>query len=332
MRLENPKPEDITTALDRSVNGDGSIFCIENLPNVLDIAKETRVFVAGDWLAQGTITLLTSESGHGKSYFSLQLASSVAEGNPFCGMQTAQRPVLYIDAENPAEEVAGRLRLLGATCFNKFKIWGQWCEPEASIDSPAMYDWIERCEIKPLIVVDSLIAFHPGAENSAEETRRYLNKFRKLAGMGATILLLHHSGKADTAKDYRGSSDIKAAIDVAYHQTNYGDSELGTVKLRAFKTRFRVPATLMFKFGPRGFEAVEETFRPTNEEILTEILRANPGINGAAFEKLAATKDIPQFRARKFLIAGTNVGTIRVSKGEHNAKFYYFSEGENDLF
>ena len=75
-----------------------------------------------------------------------------------------------------------------------------------------MFEWVARCDPKPLIVVDSVIAFHPGAENDANETRQYMSQYRRLTAMGATPVLLHHVGKSETAKDYRGSSEVDGPI------------------------------------------------------------------------------------------------------------------------
>ena len=69
-------------------------------------------------------------------------------------------------------------------------------------------EWVRNCEARPLIIIDSMSAFHGGDENSASETRAFLNQARQLADLGATPIVLHHDGKADTAKDYRGSSDF----------------------------------------------------------------------------------------------------------------------------
>jgi RecA-family ATPase len=60
---------------------------------------------------------------------------------------------------------------------------------------------ITRCDPKPLIFIDSVIAFHPGAENGSNETRRYMAQYRGLTAMGATSALLHHIGKSETARD-----------------------------------------------------------------------------------------------------------------------------------
>lgn len=54
----------------------------------------------------------------------------------------------------------------------------------------------------------------------ARRTRRRpvhsLSCFRNLAAAGATVLIIHHTGKGDGTKEYRGSSDIVAAVDAAF--------------------------------------------------------------------------------------------------------------------
>ena len=61
--------------------------------------------------------------------------------------------------------------------------------------------------------------------------------------MGATPVLLHHIGKSGTSRDYRGSSDYKASIDIGYKLTNLGDgARLSTLELKPFKQRFSVRA------------------------------------------------------------------------------------------
>src|SRR5205823_6133140 len=138
--------------------------------------------------------------------------------------------------------VCERFERLGVQDGDDFKVWGGWVEDQPPApDSPLIINWLTQTTPKPLIVIDSLVSFHPGDENDATETRKYMHGFRRLADLGATVITLHHSGKSDAAKDYRGSSDIKASIDVGYHLTNTsGPSQLGLMRLRAFKTRFTV--------------------------------------------------------------------------------------------
>jgi hypothetical protein len=42
-------------------------------------------------------------------------------------------------------------------------------------------------------------------------------------GCRRTIITLHHTGKAESAQDYRASSDIKASVDIAYKLTVLAD-------------------------------------------------------------------------------------------------------------
>ena len=67
-----------------------------------------------------------------------------------------------------------------------------------------------------------------------------MRQFRRLANLGATVIVLHHTGKAETSKQYRGSSDIKAAVDTAYLLEKVpGESEsLGKLSLTCFKPKF----------------------------------------------------------------------------------------------
>jgi hypothetical protein len=94
-------------------------------------------------------------------------------------------------------------------------VWGGWvCDPPPGPDSAIIRDYVQQH--RPLLIWDSLIDFHDGDEQSASETRAFMKHFRALANLGATVLILHHTGKTSTSQDYRGSSDIKAAVDMAY--------------------------------------------------------------------------------------------------------------------
>jgi hypothetical protein len=83
------------------------------------------------------------------------------------------------------------------------------------------------------------LRFIRGDEQDASETRRYLQYFRNLAAAGATIMVLHHVGKGDNARQYRSSTDIKASVDVAWLIEKLGDPAglLADLRLVPFKNR-----------------------------------------------------------------------------------------------
>src|SRR5262249_22259155 len=151
-----------------------------------------------------------------------------------------QQPVLYVDGENPLFVIKDRLLRLGIAEYPNFKIWGTWNEPPA--EGPGSSKILRFAEkYQPLVMFDSKKAFDGGDEQDATETRRHMNLYRRLATVGATIVLLHNSGKTDSAREYRGSSDIKAAVDSAFllERTDGSDSgaPLGGLRLKPFKNR-----------------------------------------------------------------------------------------------
>ena len=115
--------------------------------------------------------------------------------------------------------------------------------------------------------------------------------FRALANLGATPAVLHHTGKAETSKLYRGSSDIKAAVDTAYLlvRTSQQPEELGDLSMTCFKARL-VPGQnfgMTFRKG-RGFVPCDAfKFTKTAEQVIAEILAANPNSNQKTILEMA---------------------------------------------
>jgi hypothetical protein len=185
--------------------------------------------------------------------------------------------------------------------------------------------------VKPVIIVDSVIAFHPGAENDSNETRKYMAQYRTLTAMGATVLLLHHTGKSETSKDYRGSSDYKASIDIGYKLTNLGDpARLSVLELRPFKQRFSVQSVLRILYHDGVFSPNQSEVHKSAAEKLRELLEANPGITKSQFEMLAAEEDVARNQAREFLEKGIQGGTVRVQIGAKNRHLHFWADKPSD--
>jgi predicted ATP-dependent serine protease len=272
-------------------------------------------------IAAGGLHLITGDAGAGKSTLVSALGYAVSTGQDFLGRAVSQRPVLLLDAENPAVAVGERFRRLHIQSHEGFRLWGFWVgdDPPRVSDS-IVADWVTGSTIKPLIIVDSLVAFHPGAENDSTETRRYMLEYRKLAATGATIVLLHHIGKSEGARDYRGSSDIKASIDIGFKLTSASNDSLSSLELRAFKQRFAVDSPLSLHYDDGVFRAVFSTSQKVDDESFSEILGQNPGITGTRFEEIATTQNYGRNRARRFLNDGVRKGTILRAGGMNNAK------------
>src|SRR5262245_30880164 len=185
------------------------VFHVRSIPSVWSFEAGEIEWVLEALVAAGTVNLLTGDSGIGKSTFALALAGAIAHGKPFLGRPTKRCPVLYVDRENPLPITKERLLRLRIEETHDLIIWGTWNDPwpEGPV-SPAILEFVKT--ERPMLLYDALIGFNKGDEQNATEMRRHMEGYRQLAALGATILILHNTGKSETAKWFRGSSDIKA--------------------------------------------------------------------------------------------------------------------------
>lgn len=307
---------------------------IDDIPSVRTFAHQKIVYVVPSLIPDAAVTGLTGDSGCGKSTFSTLLAGLVATGSTFMGLNCHLRQVLYLDRENPAVVVDERLSRLAIQDGGTLRYWGGWLPSEAPAPgSPIIMDWVARCNPKPLVVVDSLIAFIKGDENSSTEVRAFMHQLRQLANLGSPVLILHHIGKGETSREYRGSSDFKAALDVGLSLTNLGDGpRLGRLRLKAFKTRFLVEDDLIFHYRDGVFEPDERSnaVSRTVTEQLTGLLRQNPGILTGEFETLAVAKGLGRDRARQFLDDGIRMGYVRPEAHGKRGQRHFLIERTDD--
>ena len=161
--------------------------------------------------------------------------------------------------------------------------------------------------------------------------RSFMNGARHLADLGATVIVIHHDGKADSARDFRGSSDWKASVDQAFHVTNVtSDGKLDRLNLRCYKSRYGFSGSLVYQYAGGRFVRDERADAParTAADQLTDLLRQNPGLTLTAFEALAIKAGIPRSRTRNFLLGGERSG-IRAESGARRAVHYSLIEGGN---
>lgn len=237
------------------------------------------------------------------------IAGAVARGESFAGRAGRQRPVLYLDGENPLCVAKQRLWDLGIPEIPNLRVWGGWVDdPPPGPDSNLLREFVRRHQ--PLLIWDSLVQFHDGEEQSASETRGFMKHFRALAHLGATILILHHTGKTSTSQEYRGSSDIKAAVDMAYvletESTVMGG--IHRLTLRNFKARYAPGKNFGLEFiSRRGFEACEVPDPPPAPDpmqTVINIVAENPGRNQGEIVVMAKQAGISKHRVEACLENG----------------------------
>lgn len=191
-----------------------------------------------DVLPDAELVVVFGETASGKTFFVLDLAGAVALGTDWRGKKVRQGKVVYIAAEG-----AGGFR-------NRLKAYalGQGVEladlPIGVIadapnfmsagDTKAMVKSIQAFGRPSLIVVDTFAQVMPGAnENSGEDVGKALAHCKVLRKhTGATVLLVHHSGK-DSSRGARGWSGLKGAADAEIEiLRNGGERTAAVTKLK----------------------------------------------------------------------------------------------------
>jgi archaellum biogenesis ATPase FlaH len=293
---------------------------IDSIPSVFSVSAGPIEFVVEGVLALGAVTMLAGEAGNGKSTLASSAAWHVAHGQEFLGKKCQQRNVLYLDGENTSSVVQERLKRLGLRDGEGFVMWGCWHDRPPELQGPGILEWVLSCPEKPLIIVDSLIAFLDSDENDAVKVRRFMQQLRRWAEAGAAVLALHHSGKSETSQQYRGSSDFKASIDVGYVLTNSRNGQLDRLRLKTFKNRFSVDAELAIEYvdGRFHLDGKTQQAKDNSTEELQNLLRVHPGIGAAEFEALARKSGLGRNQSRQFLKNGKTNGSIQVKRMLNN--------------
>jgi RecA-family ATPase len=182
-----------------------------------------RRWAVKDWIPQLQATLLTGKGGVGKSLLAQQLCTCVALGAPFLGVETVQRPALYVSCEDDADELHRRQKAIcSALGVNVAALSAKLFLVSLSGqvgNELATFDASERLVIGPryreieatvkahgigFAALDNASHLMAGDHNSLHQVAAFLGLLNRLAQLcdGAT-LILHHPNKA--GDDWLGS-------------------------------------------------------------------------------------------------------------------------------
>ena len=200
-------------------------------------------------LQRKSTTLVYGPTGSYKSFFTLSLAYSKTTGEPWFGHQIDRRgPVIYVLGEGAGvykprsmawkthtgiEKLDGMIIVRQAVDLRNQKVVSQFiAEFEPYSPEIVVFDTLSRC-------------ISGADENAAQDMTLAVQSLDDVRDrLNATIVVVHHSGKADPRVE-RGSSVLKGAVDTAISMVK---ARNGRTKIRCEKQR------LVAEFEP--FEVV----------------------------------------------------------------------------
>lgn len=179
-------------------------------------------WVVDEIICKPGITILGGDTATFKSYVALHLSCTAVTANQFLSsIRTRKMKVLYIDEEMGERTIKTRLRQfkeglktnssftdLHIASFNNFKL-------DNAEQIKKLVALIERTR-PDLIIIDSMVRFLTGDENSAKDVKATFDSMKMLMhDYGVSFLILHHTRKSGSDKkhDLRGSGDFSAYAD-----------------------------------------------------------------------------------------------------------------------
>ena len=190
--------------------------------HVLDIDLSPPKWLIEDMLPEYSMAAIVGPSYSGKSFLAVDIACSVATGTPFHGRAIEQGSVFYVVGEGRhgiRRRVEAFCRDRGVTMTREtaplhFSKQGLNFRDPASVN--AIRDDLRKVKDVKLIIIDTLArSFGGGNENAPQDMGEFINGCDDLMhGFGATVLVVHHTGKDSTA-GARGHSSLFGALDTS---------------------------------------------------------------------------------------------------------------------
>lgn len=194
---------------------------------------EPRKWVVAGWVPQGEVTLLSGDPGAGKSLLAMQLACSVAVGQPWLGLPTQAGTSVLVSCEDSADEIDARFldarEAMGYALSGPFEKAWSICRkgkenrlttrgPNGVIGLGPYYVEFAamlRFLAPDLLKLDTLADFFTGNENDRAEVNWFVKTVLgglvvESGGRLSPVILGHTSRREDS--EFSGSSAWSGAV------------------------------------------------------------------------------------------------------------------------
>ncbi len=268
------------------------------------------------FLCPGSVHLLSSVAGLGKTTLLLALLSSAAENKPFVG-RPFPKPLrsLYVDLETPLALRKEKMLNIGH---------GRVPEGVAFIDQialPTEEEALRRVVVEhefDVVVVDTIgDAFLTENEDDNAEATRQLHVLRGLArGTGCCVVRVAHHGKDPARGVYsaRGASARPAHADVVINVD--GDDDELLIKVAKNKWVQEKASLRLIKAGNDSFapgDPVPDRYSTAYAEAVAIVEEVAPSseVSAGDLKKLVMSRGVTDSTARKAIETARNRGLIK---------------------
>lgn len=243
--------------------------------------REPQWLVEG-FLEESSLGMIFGESGAGKSFLALDIGLSVAAGISWHSHSVSQGPVIYICGEG----LNGVIRRFDAWVLaqgvDRKKIPFFSSEVAAYLNAPSKMRTIREAiraiaktagEPK-LILLDTWAANLGGDENSTLDSTTGIAAFKQLCtDHGSAGLIVHHVGHGDKSRA-RGSSAVRAAVDMEYLVEQDKDKTIRVTNTKAKDSELSSPMAFVLKSIELGIS--EKTGKPNTSGVIQPINYSSP--------------------------------------------------------
>lgn len=189
-----------------------------------------------DWLVQDLIPersvgFIYGAPAKGKTFWALDLAAKMANGEQWNGLYTSAKGVLYIPAEDQLG-VGLRTRAYAKTfaTSKNLIVFPHRLNLLDLGDVTEITDLVKAHGGISLIIWDTFAKSHTGSENDQEEMERLLAVMQSIScDTGVANACIHHTGK-DEERGMRGSSGLVGGADFIVRVHGEPDARLATVE------------------------------------------------------------------------------------------------------
>lgn len=200
--------------------GKGERYAFQQLHEIMEKDFGDIAWVVEGLFPMESISIISGNPGNFKTWITMDLARSIAEGTSFLGkFQTMQGGVLIVDEENAERVIKDRFIKLDVANNEKLPIYylnriGFKIDDKKDLEE--VISFVKENDIK-LVIFDSLVRIHSGDENTSQTMSKVMRSFQEVVKAGASVISTHHHRKGPSgpnpSQSLRGSSDILAGID-----------------------------------------------------------------------------------------------------------------------